>query len=156
MLIAKLQGVPFETELHLPKFERVNPAHALKDPASSKIGLVTDGGLVPKGNPDKIESSSATKYGRYSIEDYDQLQPDDYEVVHVGYDNNAVKQNPNRLIPLDIMREMEQEGIINQVDRFFYSSTGVGTDLNNSAKIGKAIAEQLKSDRVNAAILTST
>ena len=38
------------------------PALAIKDLAHATIALVTSGGIVPKGNPDHIESSSASNY----------------------------------------------------------------------------------------------
>jgi len=156
MLVAKLEGKPFETELHLPKFERVSPAAALKVLSSAKIALVTDGGLVPKSNPDKIESSGATKYGAYSIKGADQLNPEDYEVAHMGYDNTFVLQDPHRLVPLDIMRDLEKEGLLGKTDETLYSTTGVATTLENSRKIGQGIAGQLKAEGVDGVILTST
>ena len=156
MLLAKLQGKPFETELHLPKFSRIRPPAALKTLSSSKIALATDGGLVPKGNPDKIEMSAATKYGRYTIKGADRLDPKDYEVVHVGYDSSLVRQDPHRLVPLDVMRDLEKEAVIGKVCESFYSTTGVATTLENSRKIGQGMAEQLKSEGVDGVILTST
>ncbi|MDD2574128.1 MAG: glycine/betaine/sarcosine/D-proline family reductase selenoprotein B, partial [Firmicutes bacterium] len=65
MLIAKLSGQPFETEYPMPDFDRVTPNPAVKDMGKARIALVTSGGIVPKGNPDSIEASSASKYGKY-------------------------------------------------------------------------------------------
>ena len=156
MLLAKVQGKPFETELHLPEFERVKPPAAIKDLASSKIALVTDGGLVPKGNPDKIEMLRATKYGEYGIKGAGKLNPEDYEVVHVGYDTTAVSRDPHRLVPLDVMHDLEKEGIVGKLCESFYSTTGVATTLEDSKRIGQGIAEQLKAEGVDGVILTST
>jgi betaine reductase len=156
MLVAKLQGKPFETELHLPEFERVKPPAPVKNLASAKIALVTDGGLVPKGNPDNIESLKATRFGMYSIKNIQRLNAQDYDVVHVGYDTKAVKEDPQRLVPLDVLRDMEKEKILGKIDDIFYTTTGVATPLENSRKIGRGIAERLKQDRVDAVILTST
>lgn len=156
MLMTKLQGKQFETELHLPKFERVTPAPALKSISSAKITMVTDGGLIPKGNPDKIESSGATKYGTYSIKGVERLNPQDYAVAHLGYDNTFVLQDPHRLVPLDVMRDMEKEKRIGKVGETFYSTAGVATTLANSRKMGVSIAERLKAEGVDGVILTST
>ena len=156
MLLAKLQGNPFDTELRLPEYERVKPAAALKDLSTSTIALVTDGGLVPKGNPDKIELSNATKYGEYGIKGVGKLNPEDFEVVHVGYDSLAVKRDPHRLVPLDVMRDLEKEGIFGRLCERFYSTTGVATTLENAKKIGRGITEHLKNGGVDGAILTST
>ena len=63
MLLAKLNGKPFTTEYPMPSFDRVEPNPAVKDMAHATVALVTSGGIVPKGNPDHIESSNASKYG---------------------------------------------------------------------------------------------
>jgi len=156
MLLAKLQGKPFETELHLPDFERVAPAAALKHISVSKIALVTDGGLVPRGNPDKLEPIKATKYGVYDIKDVDKLVAEDYEVSHVGYNTSAVSRDPHRLVPLDVMRDLEKEGIIGNLYGSFYATAGVAVPVENAKRIGQGIAEQLKAGGVDGVILTST
>ncbi len=68
MLIAKLNGKPYTTEFPMPSFDRVAPNPAVKDMAHATVALCTSGGIVPHGNPDRIESSSASKYGEYDIE----------------------------------------------------------------------------------------
>ena len=70
MLLAVLDGKAEEvgTELPMPVFDEVAPAAPLADPAKARIALVTEGGLVPKGNPDGLESSRASKYLRLSLE----------------------------------------------------------------------------------------
>ena len=67
MLVAKLNGKPFTTEYPMPSFDRVAPNPAVKDLSKATIALCTSGGIVPKGNPDHIESSSASHYGEYCI-----------------------------------------------------------------------------------------
>ena len=86
MLIAKINGKPFTTEYPMPDFDRVAPNPAVKDIAHAKIALVTSGGIVPKGNPDHIESSNATHYGKYDIEGVMDLTSDRYATAHGGYD----------------------------------------------------------------------
>ena len=72
MIIKKLKGEEYETEYPMPAFDRVPPNPAVKDLSKARIALVTSGGIVPKGNPDHIESSSASKYGKYDIEEFDE------------------------------------------------------------------------------------
>ena len=67
MFVAKLKGETFETEYKMPVFDRVTPQPAVKDMAHATIALVTSGGICPKGNPDHIEASSASKFGEYDI-----------------------------------------------------------------------------------------
>lgn len=156
MLLARLKGEPFETELHLPKFVRAKPPAAMKDLSSARLGLVTDGGLVPKGNPDKIEKLIATRYGRYRIEGLNSFNPADWSVSHAGYDNTPILQDPDRLIPLDVLRDMEKEHVIGKVDEYFYSTCGCAGTIENCSKMGQSIAAQLKEDKVNAVLLTAT
>ena len=49
MLVKKMKGEPFETDLPMPKFDRVPPAPAIKDIKHAKIAVVTSGGVVPVG-----------------------------------------------------------------------------------------------------------
>ena len=64
MLLKKIRGEEYVTEYEMPVFDRVDPAEPLKDIEHATIAIVTSGGVVPVGNPDHIESSNATKYGR--------------------------------------------------------------------------------------------
>ncbi len=156
MLLAKLKGESFESEVTLPKYDRIEPASRIKDIRSATIALVTDGGLVPKGNPDKIENRHATRFGAYSINLVDPLKRDGYEVVHGGYDEVFVNEDPNRLLPVDVMRDLEKEGVIGRLHDRFYSTSGLASVVKSSEKIGQGIAEQLKAGGVSGVILTST
>jgi glycine reductase complex component B subunit gamma len=104
MLTAKLKGEPFTTELPMPDFDRVVPNSPVADMSSATIALVTSGGIVPKGNPDRIESSSASKFGKYSLEGFDDLTAETHETAHGGYDPVYANQDPDRVLPLDVMR----------------------------------------------------
>ena len=156
MVLAKVKGEPFEPELEVPDFDRVNPATAIKGLASAKVALVTDGGLVPKGNPDKMESHKATRFASYDIKGLVSLSPEEFEGNHIGYDTAFVDQDPNRLVPLDVMRDLEKEGVFGRLHDRVYATAGVGTSLDNSRNIGQGIAEQLKAEGVDGVVLTST
>ena len=62
MLVKKLNGEPFETELPMPKLDRVPIAPAVKDLKKARIALLNTGGIVPVDNPDRIQSASATRW----------------------------------------------------------------------------------------------
>ncbi len=156
MLLLKMAGKDFTTEYPMPKFDRVPPNPAIKDIKKAKIAVVTSGGIVPTGNPDRIESSSATKYGVYSIEGMDTMSPDDFMTVHGGYDRAFVTENPNLVIPLDVLRVLEKQGEIGELVNYFISTTGTGTSTGNSKVFGEQFTRKLLSDGVDAVILTST
>lgn len=156
MLIKKLKGEEFVTEYPMPDFDRVKPNPAIKDLLKAKIGIVTSGGIVPKGNPDHIESSSASKYGKYDLEGFKQLSSADHQTAHGGYDPVYVNDDPNRVLPVDVMREFEEQGVIGELHRYYYATVGNGTSVANAKKYASTFAKELVADGVDAVILTST
>ena len=156
MLIKKLAGKPFETEFPMPDFDRVDPNPAVKDLAHAKIALVTSGGIVPKGNPDHIESSSASHYGESDITGVMDLTEDTYETAHGGYDPVYANEDSDRVLPVDVLRDMEKEGIIGELHHLFYTTTGNGTAVASAKAFADEFSKKLVADGVDAVILTST
>ena len=156
MLLKKMAGEPFETDLPMPKFDRVDPAEPIKDIKKAKIAVVTSGGIVPIGNPDHIESSNATKFGYYTMEGRDSLSKDDYMTIHGGYDRQYVLENPNLVVPLDALRKLEKEGEFGELVNYFATTTGTGTATGSAAKFGDEIGKRFKAEGVDGVILTST
>jgi glycine reductase len=156
MLVAKLNGDTFESEMPATAFAPVPIPAPVKDLSKARVMLITDGGLVPKGNPDKIEGTAATRWGAYDIAGRDDLRAEDYEVSHGGYDTRFVQEDPDRLVPLDALREMEKSGVIGKVHDEFLSTCGRSNPLSNTRRLGREMAEKIKRDGVDAVILTST
>ncbi len=156
MLIKKLNDKPFETEFPMPDFDRVDPNPAVKDMAHAKVALVTSGGIVPKGNPDHIESSSASHYGEYDIAGVMDLTEETYETAHGGYDPVYANEDSDRVLPVDVLRDMEKEGKIGELHHLFYTTTGNGTAVASSKAFAAEFSQKLKNDGVDAVILTST
>ena len=124
MVLAKVKGEPFESEMMPTTFAPIPMPPAIKDLSKAKVMLITDGGLVPKGNPDKIQGTAATRWGSYKIEGCDDLKGEDYEISHGGYDPQFVQEDPDRLVPLDAMRELEKSGVIGKLHDEFISTSG--------------------------------
>ncbi len=156
MLIKKLKGEDFQTEYPMPEFDRVAPGAAIKDLSKARIALVTSGGIVPIGNPDHVESSSASKYGIYDINKVNNLTGRDYETAHGGYDPVYANEEPDRVLPLDVLRDFEKEGMIGSIHPYFYSTVGNGTAVRSAKVFSEEIADKLIQDDVDAVILTST
>lgn len=156
MLVAKLKGEKFETEYPMPDFDRVAPNPPVRDMKKAKIALVTSGGIVPKGNPDRIESSSASKYGKYDLTGIFDLTSDTHETAHGGYDPVYANQDADRVLPVDVMRDLEKEGIIGELHNYFYTTTGNGTSVANAKKYAAEFSKELVKDGVQAVVLTST
>ncbi len=156
MLLQKLTAEPFRTEYPMPSFDRVKPAPAVKDIRQARVGLITTGGIVPKGNPDRIESSSASKFAKYSLEGVKDLTAEEYQTAHGGYDPSYANEDPDRVLPVDAMRALEDEGAAGTLHQHYYVTVGNGTSVANAVKYASAIASELKHDGVDAVILTST
>lgn len=156
ILLKKLNNQPYVTEVPLRGFEMVPPAPKVTNLKNATIALLTTGGLVPVGNPDKIRQAFATSYGRYDMEGKDSLDQGVYESIHGGYDTTWATADPHRLVPLDAMRELEKEGVIGEVYRYFFTTCGVGTNIESSKKMGRSIAEELLKAGVSAALMTTT
>lgn len=156
LLVKKMAGQECITEYPMPVFDRVDPMPAIVDLTKVKVAIVTSGGIVPQGNPDRIESSSATKYGIYDITGMDTMLAADFMTVHGGYDRAFVTENPNLVIPLDVMRELENEGVIGELANYFVSTTGTGTSVGNAKSFGEDFSKKLLADGIGAVVLTST
>ena len=156
MFVKKLKGEPFTTEYPMPVFDRVHPNPPVANMAEATIALVTSGGIVPKGNPDHIEASSASKYGEYSLKGLEALSSETHETAHGGYDPTYANEDPNRVLPVDAMRELEKEGVFKKFHETYYATVGNGTSVGNAKKFGAEIAQKLKDANVTAVIVTST
>ena len=156
MLLNKLADKPFTTEYPMPSFDRVPPNPALTDLSRATIALCTSGGIVPKGNPDHIESSSASHYGEYCIAGVDRLTEATYETAHGGYDPVYANADPNRVLPVDVLREFEREGKIGKLHDYFYTTVGNGTAVASAKRFAQEYAQKLREAGVHAVIMTST
>jgi len=155
MLLAKIRGDKFVSEQTPPRFTRVEPAPPIEVPLA-KIALISTGGLVPKGNPDRLESSAATKWLRYSISGRASLDPEEFECIHGGIDVTHINRNPDRLIPLDICSEFRAKGLIGALDDEYYVTVGNLTPVARCEQFAIEISEVLRNKGVDGVILTSS
>ncbi len=156
MLRAKLHGESFVTEVPIHTPEQVPPATPLADLAQATIAMVTTGGLVRKGNPDKQVSGNATRYHRHSVAKLRSLSGEDWEAYHGGYFNHIVNTNPNYILPLSFLRDLEGEGRIGQVFEWMYALPGVGTPVATARNLGQNIAQDLQKSQVDGCLLVAT
>ena len=156
LLLAKLNGEVYKSEI--PRVEA--QAHAIPNLTGSlkemTLALVTEGGLVPKGNPDRLESSRGSKYFKYSIDGRDDLKRGEFEAMHTGYDTSTVDQDPDRIVPLDAMRVLEKAQRFKKLHDHYFVTTGTGAMPSKMAEIGAGIADELSSSGINAVLLTAT
>lgn len=156
MLLKKVNGQPFETELPIKLKARIPVAPAIKDLGKANVALITTGGIVPVDNPDRIQSASATRWGRYDISQMDRLAGGEFKTIHAGFDPAAADADPNVIMPVDALKHFEKEGVIGRLHPWFYSTVGTGTTENEAARMANEMIPYLKEDGVTAIIMTST
>lgn len=156
LVLARVAGDSERTEVPLPSFGQVTPSAPLEDPAHATIALLTEGALVPEGNPDRLESARATRWLRYSLEGLDELEEGAFQSVHGGFSTVAANADPHRLLPLDVARDLEREGRIGTLHGEYLTTAGNGTQVAMARRFGVEWAAELRQAGVQAAILTST
>lgn len=156
MLALRMAKKPFATELPLPAVEHVAPAAPVADVRRARIALVTTGGIVPKGNPDGLKQSNSTEWRAYPVDGLASLEPGKYESIHSGYDASAANANPNYVVPLDAVRELEGAHAFASLWPRYIVTTGVGTAVVEARRMGREIAAELRTQGVDGVILTAT
>ncbi|CEO29664.1 glycine reductase complex component B subunit gamma [[Clostridium] sordellii] len=156
MIIKKLNGEKYETELPIPKIDKVPIASAIKDITKANIALVNTGGIVPVNNPDRIQSASATRWGRYDISNINDLKSGVYKTIHAGFDPAVADDDPDVITPIDALKLYEKEGYIGKLHEYFYSTVGTGTTQAEASKMANEMIPYLKESNVDAIIMVST
>lgn len=156
LLRARIGGDRERTEVPLPSFGSVTPSAPIEDPADARIALLTEGALVPAGNPDRLESARATRWLRYPLDGRDELEQGAFQSVHGGFSTVAANADPHRILPLDVARELEREGAIGTLHGEYLVTAGNGTQVATARSFGVEWAAELRKAGVQAAILTAT
>lgn len=154
LLLAKLGG---ETRSEVAGGQdRVPPPPPVPNLSKALVALVTEAGCVPQGNPDRLPSVRAQAWLRYSFSGEKRLEPGAYECVHGGFDVALANEDPNRLVPLDTVSALVEEGRIGRLHDLFYTTTGNGTPVATSTAFGQEIARELTDEGVEAVLLSGT
>ena len=157
MLHARVAEDSAPLEVLLQQYETVPVPPAIQDLSNVKLGLVTSGGLVPRGNPDRQTSSRSEHELRYSIEGLTEITTESWESVHGGFNTGYLNdKNPGYVLPLPVLRELEESGEIGDIYPFFFSTVGNGTAVTNAKRMGARIAQEFKQAGVEAALLVAT
>jgi glycine reductase len=156
MLVAKLAGRPFVTEIPVDAYEAVSPAPALPALSRATIGLVVSSGIVPRGNPDHFRRCSETRWQRYDVAGLSTASPQGFECVHGGFFNQMATENPNLALPLDVARDLEREGVVGRVLDHYYATVGNDQRFLDCKRNGAEIAAALRRDGADGVLLVAT
>ena len=156
MLKARVEGKPFTSEIMLSQYERIDPAEPISNLENATIAIAVSTGMVPRGNPDRLTSGHATEAFRYSIDDLPQLEINQWESSHGGFNTTTLNTvDPNYGLPLRALRRLEKEGTIKGIYPYFYSTVGNATAVNAATKIGQTIAKEFKEAGVDGVLLVA-
>jgi len=134
----------------------VTPSPPLEDLGKATIALVTEGGIVSRGNPEKLESAWASKWLKIDIAKESTMSSEKYQCIHGGFDATAASAEPNRMVPLDVFRDLEKEGAIGGLYEYLYSTMGNMGPIGRFRKFGQEMAVELSTAGVQGVILTAT
>ena len=76
--------------------------------------------------------------------------------MHGGFSTQWANAEPNRILPLDVARELEREGAIGGLHTEYFATTGNGTTVADARRFGVEWAAELRQAGIQAAILTAT
>ncbi len=156
MLLDKIAGRPFVSEIPIQIFERGAVAPRISNLKNARLALITTSGLVPWGNPDRFKSFRNNQWRKYSIANLSSMKDAKWDVIHGGYNTMFMYQNPNYGVPVDVCREMERKGVFAKLHPYFYGTNGVQALISVMEAIGKEIALDMKAEGVDGALLVAT
>ena len=156
LLLARVAGRPYVSEIQVQQYERVTPAPALRELSRATIGIVVSTGVVPRGNPDRVPGARALHAGRYSVAGLDSLDVADWESAHGGFNTKILNtRSPNYALPLPALRHFQAEGVIGGVYPYFFSTVGNQTAVGPAREIGQRVAREFRDAGVAAALQVS-
>jgi glycine reductase len=156
MLLARVAGRPFVSEISVQQYERVTPAPPVADLSRATIGIVVSTGIVPRGNPDRLPGARALTAGRYSIDGLARLDVGDWESAHGGFNTKVLNtENPDYALPLATLRALEADGVIGGVYPWIFSTVGNQTAVGPARAIGQLAAAEFRDAGVAVALQVS-
>jgi glycine reductase len=158
MLLAKVAGEPFETEVPMEVWDTVAPAAALADVSNAKLAVICTGGVVPWGNPDGFKTYRNTFWRKYDFAELKSLESGQWEAVHGGYNVAFMNQNPHYGMPLDALRALEAEGKIGRGNLYpaYYVIPGNQGSPAVMRRVGQEIGADLRKEGVDGVLLVAT
>ena len=143
MLLRRLRRQRFTSEVVVPRFDGITPAPPVRDLAATVLGIVTTSGVVRQGNP-RGWSRGAPRSGSDSLAGLDRMSAEEYTCVHGGYDNRHVRADPNRTVPLDVLREWEKRGRIGRLHEVLWSTVGNVMPVEWARQRGREVAQEMR------------
>jgi glycine reductase len=156
ILLDKLAGRPFSTEIPIETLEEVPVAPPIADLKDACLALVSTAGVVAPGNPDGFKTSGNTQWRKYSIDNMISMKDARWDVWHGGYNTVFMHGNPNYGVPLDVCRQLANEKIFRKLYPYFYTTPGNMALISAMQAISGEILRDMKAEGIDGALLVST
>ena len=158
MLLKKLHGEPFTSELPMEVWDDAPPAPPLSSVKDRNLAIVTTSGVVPYGNPDGFKTYRNTYWRKYNIAELKELESGKWEAVHGGYNVAFMNQNPHYGVPLDALRTLEAQGAIGAGKLYpaYYVIPGNQGSPTVMRRVGQEIAADLQKANVEGVLFVAT
>ena len=157
MLLAKIAGEPFVTEMPLKTYEHIEIPGPVTNIGAMRIAIVSDGALVDKNNTPRLKTRNCDVWGKFKLSEFfaPGKQADDYAVVHTGYHHVHILADRNRMVPYETLKELEREGVIGKLHDDYYVTCGNAGIAGWCSRMGREIGQELIRADVDAVLLTS-
>jgi len=156
LVLKKIAGETYETELEVPRLEEIAPPAPITDLGKAVIAIVSEGGMVPVGNPDRLTGSRNKNWAKYSLAGKDSLPVGTFISIHGGFNTVFVNEDPDRMLAVDALRRLEREGEIAGLHDDFLSTCGNGGSFETMDGIGRAWAKEIKASDISGVVLPAT
>lgn len=156
MLLNKIAGRPFTSEIAVESLEKIPVAPRIINFTSACLALATTSGVLPQGNPDGFKAYGNNQWRKYSIAKLDTMKNTGWDVLHSGYNNAFMRDNPNFGVPLDVCQELARDGAFARLFPYFYMTSGCNAAIPIMQRIGREMVANMKAEGVDAALLVST
>ena len=156
MLLDRLAGRSFASEIPYESFEEIPVASPITDIKDACVALASSSGVTAAGNPYGFKMFRNTKFEKYPVSNMNTMKEAGWDILHGGYGTDFMLANPNYGVPLDASRELENEGAFGRLYTYFYGTTGVDGILSDMKNIGRGMVADMKNEGVDAVLLVST
>ncbi|ATW27207.1 hypothetical protein DCMF_22820 [Candidatus Formimonas warabiya] len=155
MLVRILHDEEAGSEIPIAKNNGIRSAPPIADLSTARIALVTEGGIVPLGNPNRLRSARETRWFRYDLP-LVEGEMARFQCIHGGFDTNYATIDFNRILPVDTLIGMEKSGGIGRLVPWYFVTCGNLVSVKDSKQMGSEIVRFLIQDQVDGVFLTST
>lgn len=145
-----------DSNITFPDFSEAKiPFTTLDKPISeAKVALISSGGFYKTEDDTPFDTEDALGEASFRRISRDATM-EDLSIAHTHYDHKFVEEDLNAGLPLELLSEMAEEGLIGELSETNYSFSGYLLRFDEMLnKLAPQIAGELKGNQVDAVILS--